>query len=166
MNINKIGLRTIKTTIAVFLSLLIFSSEAFFACMTAIICLQNTITDSIEIGKERVKATILGGTVGGVFLFLIQKISIPKYIKLEEVVVYLLISLGILATIYVTVSLKIPDSVSLTSTVFLAITTTYAYDNPFNYAANRLVETFFGIAIAVLVNRYCNFGRRSKEEIK
>ena len=44
----KIGLRTIKSGIAVFLCLLLLPDEPFFACLTAVICLQDTVYNSIH----------------------------------------------------------------------------------------------------------------------
>lgn len=161
----KIGLRTIKSAIAVLISLILFSSEAYFACSTALVCLQNTITDSIETGKQRVLGTIIGGVVGGVFLIGIQYIDIKNIEYGGDLLVYILISIGILVTIYLCVLFKITDIISLSCMVFLSITTTYAYDQPLLYASNRVFETICGIIIAVLVNRYCNFGRRKKADI-
>ena len=49
----KIGLRTIKSSIAVFLCLLLLPNEPFFACLTAVICLQDTVYNSIDTGINR-----------------------------------------------------------------------------------------------------------------
>ena len=43
LKLPKIGLRTIKSGIAVFLCLALLPSEPFFACLTAVICLQDTV---------------------------------------------------------------------------------------------------------------------------
>ena len=55
----KIGLRTIKSGIAVFLCLLLLPNEPFFACLTAVICLQDTVYNSIHTGINRGAGTIL-----------------------------------------------------------------------------------------------------------
>lgn len=158
----KIGLRTIKTTIAVFISLLLFSSEAFFACTTAIVCLQNTVPDSIKTGKDRVFGVIIGGTLGGLFLIGIHKIPRLISYKWSHVLVYALISIGVLATIYICILVGANEIVPLATIVFISITTTYAADIPMLYAINRIIETVCGMVIAVLVNKFCNFGRRDK----
>ena len=48
LKLPKIGLRTIKSGIAVFLCLALLPSEPFFACLTAVICLQDTVYNSIH----------------------------------------------------------------------------------------------------------------------
>ena len=68
----KIGLRTIKSGIAVFLCLLLLPNEPFFACLTAVICLQDTVYNSIHTGINRGAGTILGASFGLVFLFLFK----------------------------------------------------------------------------------------------
>ena len=67
----KIGLRTIKSGIAVFLCLLLLPNEPFFACLTAVICLQDTVYNSIHMGINRGAGTILGASFGLIFLILI-----------------------------------------------------------------------------------------------
>ena len=48
-----IGLRTIKTAIAVFLCLLFFPNEPFFACLTSVFCVQDTVSNSIDMAINR-----------------------------------------------------------------------------------------------------------------
>ena len=60
MQIPKIGMRNIKTAISVFLCLVLFESvnrdNSFYACIAAIICMQQTVenTFSKEIGRAHV----------------------------------------------------------------------------------------------------------------
>ena len=154
----KIGLRIIKTSIAVFLSLLFFTSESYFACSTAVICLQNTIQDSIETGKDRVIGTFIGGLLGACFLFIMQKVKLFLSDKPFLIVSYLLISLGVLLTIYICNVFNIAGVISLAAMVFLSITTVNATLDPILYSWNRIVESLGGIAIALFVNKFCNFG--------
>lgn len=154
----KIGLRIIKTTIAVFLSLLLFTSKSYFACSTAVICLQNTLHDSIETGKDRVLGTFVGGMLGAFFLFVIQKVDVYLSDTPLVIITYLLISLGVLLTIYTCNTFCISNVITLAAMVFLSITTVNATLNPILYSWNRIVESLGGIAIALFVNKFCNFG--------
>lgn len=43
----KVGLRTFKSGLAVFLCLLLIPNEPFFSCLTAVICLGDTVTNSV-----------------------------------------------------------------------------------------------------------------------
>ena len=49
----KVGLRTFKSGLAVFLCLLLIPNEPFFACLTAVICLGDTVTNSVDTGINR-----------------------------------------------------------------------------------------------------------------
>ena len=68
LKLPKIGLRTIKSGIAVFLCLLLLPDEPFFACITAVIFLQDTFYNSIHMGLNRGAGTIIGAILGLIFL--------------------------------------------------------------------------------------------------
>ena len=80
LKLPKIGLRTIKSGIAVFLCLALLPSEPFFACLTAVICLQDTVYNSIHIGINRGAGTILGSCFGLIFLFFFR--TLENYIAI------------------------------------------------------------------------------------
>ena len=157
----KIGLRTIKSGIAVFLCLVLlpnvlkFPSEPFFACLTAVICLQDTVPNSIDMGINRGAGTIIGAIFGLVFLFVFKslEIHIPNEV-ISKLMIYIIISLGIIFMIYICNIIKRPGAISITCIVFLAVTTAHAYKDPLSYAINRIFETLIGIVIAILVNRF------------
>jgi uncharacterized membrane protein YgaE (UPF0421/DUF939 family) len=151
----KIGLRTIKSAIAVFLCLTLLPHEPFFACLTAIICLQDTVANSIHMAIDRGGGTILGGIIGLLFLYVCRFIDYNiNNIFTSKLFIYLLISVGIITIIYICNVLKRPGAINVSCIVFLAITTTHAYNNPLYYAANRAFETFIGIIISILVNTF------------
>ena len=64
----KVGGRTIKTVIAVFLCFLVdtvrSSNTAFYAAIAAILCIQRTPKDSLREALNREIATIIGGLWG------------------------------------------------------------------------------------------------------
>lgn len=153
----RIGLRTLKTALAVFLCLLLFPNEPFFACMTSIFCLQNTVEHSYKIGFARAYGTVHGAMVGFVFLFFCKLLW--RYSTLPIVttlLIYIIISAGIIAVIYTCNLVKRPLSIPLACIVFLGVTTTHAQTDAIYYALNRIIETFFGLTIGLLVNKYIN----------
>lgn len=150
----KVGLRTIKSGIAVFLCLLLLPSEPFFACLTAVICLQDTVYNSIHMGINRGAGTIIGATCGLVFLFIFR--SLENHISnvhISKIIIYLIISLGIILMIYICVVLKRPGAINITCIAFLGVTTAHAYSDPLFYATNRIIETLLGVVISILVNK-------------
>ena len=96
-----IGLRTIKTAIAVFLCLLFFPNEPFFACLTSVFCVQDTVSNSIDMAINRGLGTILGAVLGLIFLLICRFITYnvnPYFIS--KFLVYLTIGIGIILVIY------------------------------------------------------------------
>lgn len=150
----KLGLRTIKSGIAVFFCLLLWPAEPFFACLTAVICLQDTVYNSIHMGINRGAGTILGASFGLVFLYLFRTLEYHisnQYIS--KIVIYIIISLGIIFMIYLCNLLKRPGAINITCIAFLGVTTAHAYSDPLYYATNRIIETLLGIVISILVNK-------------
>lgn len=153
--IPKIGLRTIKSAIAVFLCLALLPQEPFFACFTAVICLQDTVANSVDMGINRGAGTVLGGTIGLLFLYVCKFINYNiNNLIISKLLIYLVISIGIIVTIYICNIFKKHGAITVSCIVFLAVTTAHAYDNPLYYAANRAFETFMGIIISILVNTF------------
>lgn len=153
----KIGLRTIKSGIAVFLCLLLLPSEPFFACLTAVICLQDTVYNSIHTGINRGAGTIIGASFGLLFLFCFR--TLENYIPnqyLSKLIIYIIIAIGIIFMIYICNILKRPGAINVTCIAFLGVTTAHAYSDPLFYATNRIVETLLGIVISILVNKLIN----------
>lgn len=153
----KIGLRTIKSGIAVFLCLLLWPDEPFFACLTAVICLQDTVSNSIDMGINRGLGTILGAISGLIFLLSFK--SLENFISnpyISKLLIYIIIASGIILMIYLCNIFKRPGAINITCIAFLGVTTAHAYTDPIYYATNRSIETLFGVVISILVNRLIN----------
>ena len=153
----KVGLRTIKTGIAIFLCLLLWPNEPFFACITSVFCIQDTVSNSIKVGFNRALGTMLGASFGLVFLFVFRYLEtiIPNH-YISKIIIYLIISVGIVFMIYLCVLIKRPGAITVTCIAFLGVTTAHAYSDPLFYAANRTIETLLGIGISLLVNKFIN----------
>lgn len=151
----KVGLRTIKSAISVFLCLVLFPDMPFFACLTAVICLQDTVSNSIKMGINRGLGTILGGTLGLVFLVFCRRISstFPTDF-LTSLIIYTIVSVGIIVVIYCCNLLNKVGAINVACIAFLGVTTAHAYEDPLNYALNRTIQTLFGILVSILVNKY------------
>lgn len=151
----KIGLRTIKTALAVFLCLLLFPSEPFFACITAVFCIQDTVSNSINMAINRGLGTVLGAITGLLFLIICRffTYNIEIYF-IRKFLVYLTIAIGIIVVIYLCNLIKKTGAINISCIAFLAVTTVRAFDQPIYYAVNRTIETLFGIFIALLINKF------------
>lgn len=156
----KIGMRTIKTTIAVFLCMLIISffpvENAFYACIASIVCMQQTLEHTIRVGLNRMKGTVVGALLG------IGGLMLQQYTELNLVIV--LAPLGVLLVLYLCNIMKMPASCSIGGLVYLSILLVQRDMPPYLFGMVRTLETFVGIVIAMLVN-FC-FDRTFVEKIR
>jgi uncharacterized membrane protein YgaE (UPF0421/DUF939 family) len=154
MNLPRIGMRNIKTTLSVFLCLLLFDiinrENSIYACVAAVICMQNTIVDSLEKGVSRVLGTIVGGLVGIFVLFVVSEIFIVN----EDMMIFI-IPLGIVLLIEICVMIDQKQAVVISCVVYLSIMISKNRDGGYIlYTVNRVLDTSIGIIIALLVNKY------------
>ncbi len=141
----KIGMRSIKTAISVFICLILsklFNVEyPFYAAIAAVISMQSSITNSLKVGKNRMLGTFIGAVVG-LLLALIKPESI------------ILTSIGIIIVIYICNLLKWKGSVSIAGIVFISIMVNLGERDPLFYSINRLADTLLGIIVAMAVNYF------------
>ena len=140
---QKIGMRNIKTAISVFLCIIILrvfhNTFPFYACIAAVITMQSTVHDSFTTGKNRMIGTIIGAMCGLIFALIS-----PNNVFLT--------SIGIIFVIYFSNLFNRKNSISIACVVFLAIMTNLTHVTPLIYSFNRVIETFIGIFVSVLVN--------------
>lgn len=139
-----IGLRTLKTAIAVtvsiFLSQLLNLEYPYFVAMTAIISMDKTARLSIDMGRNRVIGTLLGAVIG--ILFATIDRGNP-----------FLAGLGILIIILISNKLNLPGSITVGSFVCVAIMVHIPDDvSPLFYGLHRTIDSLFGALIAFVIN--------------
>ncbi|WP_373898159.1 aromatic acid exporter family protein [Haloimpatiens sp. FM7315] len=140
---SKIGMRNLKTALSVFLCIVTLHvmkmPYPFYACIAAVICMQSSVFNSFKVGKNRMIGTSIGALIGLILALLSPESSI-------------LTGIGIIIVIYLCNLLNKKNSITIGCIVFLAIMTNLKGQDPFKYSTTRLLETFVGIAIAVIVN--------------
>lgn len=144
----KIGMRSIKTFIATLLAIMVSNilgfDYPFYAAWTAFLCIQSSIIGSSEIAVKRSMGTIIGGIFSLGYLLLM-----PEHIYA--------IPFGILGIIYLCNLLEKSDLIAIACVVFLVISfreNTVQDFNAVTHVINRMLETFIGIIIAIIVNYY------------
>jgi uncharacterized membrane protein YgaE (UPF0421/DUF939 family) len=141
----KIGMRNIKTAIAVLICILIsklFKMEyPFFVVIAAIVSMQNSVTGSYKVGRQRMLGTFIGALIG----LICASIDPGNAI---------IASLGIILVIYFCNKLQWQQSTSIACVVFIAIMLNIGSKNPLLYSFNRLLDTFIGINVALIVNHF------------
>lgn len=146
MNIRKyrIGMRTIKTGLAVSISVMIAElvglSSPLFVGIGAISTMQASVSESFAMGKNRILGTIMGALVALVMSYLF-----PSNI--------LFLALGIIIVIHFLNLLGWKKSINLSAIVFLAVFLNHE-EAMIPYATNRVLDTFIGIVVGMLINYF------------
>lgn len=152
-----LGLRILKTGIAVFLCFLIYVLRNYDGMVSqsviaAIICVQPYKKDSKKGGINRLIGTIMGG-FWGLFFLLVMKLF--PLLSLHMVLVYFLMSLGVILVLYSSVVLKTTDTAALAAIVFLCIIISYPeIETPVRLTIDRIFDTLIGVCVAVFVNTF------------
>ena len=150
-----IGQRLLKTAVAVFICLLIYVLRGYHglvlhSAIAAIICMQPYVEDSKRIARNRIISTVIGGIWGLLFLLLME--ALPG-ISSHMVLVYFIMSLGVLLSLYSCVVLKVSASAALAAIVYLCVIITYpVIDDPLRYAFDRTLDTIIGVVVALVIN--------------
>lgn len=151
----KIGMRIVKSAIAVFICFLISMIRGqgivFYSAIAAILCMQPYVSNSLKVAKNRIVGTLIGGIFGMVILT-IQRAFIPAHM---EIINYLLIATAIIPLIYITVIIEKPTASYITCVVFLSVTVAHGIDvSVYEFAINRILDTLIGIVVSLGVNTF------------
>lgn len=152
LGLPKIGLRTLKTALAVFICMVLFEildkDSAFFACIAAVICMKDSVESSVEVGKSRVLGTMLGGFIGLICATVVE--YIPYLFNFKSVIT----TIGIVVVIYLCNLINKPSAVVISCIVISGIMCSYTGKDSFIYAIGRTFDTGIGVMVALLINRF------------
>ena len=147
-----VGLRIIKTALAVFISAAIGylrGERAFFSMIAAIICIQPTEEQTIVSSFNRTVGSLIGGFCGMCVVFFAEATGLIHL----ELLYLLFVSLCIIPVILITLAIKKPTTSSFSCIVFTAVTVLYAAGgSPLHSALNRVLDTEIGVVVALLIN--------------
>lgn len=138
---NIVGMRTIKTGIAVMLCCIFtsFVVDNMFYCATAcVVTMQDTIKTSFKMGWQRVFGTLIGGLVG----FLLVLISPANPI---------LCGIGIMIVIKFCEIFKL-SSLVVSSVTFFSLYLGYIDSAPLVYSIQRVIDTSVGVIMGLIIN--------------
>lgn len=152
----KIGKRILKSSLAVFLCFMVYllrgeQGIVFYSCIAAVLCVQQSTSNTIKVAKNRVEGTLIGG-FAGMLVLLFEKSFIPHDLIIIQ---YILISAMIIVIIYITVVLKKTSASYISCVVFMSVAVSHAADvNPYMFAIDRIIDTLIGIFIALGLNAF------------
>ena len=140
---KKIGLRTIKTGIAVFLATLAgyygLVETPVYTVSVCIFSIKNTMKSSISDARSRILGTLLGGLIGYIFALLTHGEIVST-------------AIGVVFIIHLCNLFKISDSAGIASVTFTAILIGIGQNDPLTYSIFRTIDTLIGLLIALVVN--------------
>ena len=143
---HRIGMRIIKTVIAVFLcGVLAFlrNTSALYSMFAALFCVQRSTGKTIESSVNRVLGTLVGGVVGVLTVYSMDTLNILHIDLLR----YLLMSLLLIPVIEFCLFIKKPDCAGMACMVVMCLVVDPG-DKPAIYSIERLFETSVGVVLA------------------
>lgn len=142
MKLEKMGMRTIKTGIAVMFCVIAgwyFVRSPFYSATACIISMQDTVKGSMKAGVNRIKGTILGGIIG--YLIVLIQPHNP-----------ILCGVGVMLIIYLCNVFAINKSIVVACVTFLSIHLGHMDCGPAEYSFFRVLDTSIGVIIGIFIN--------------
>ena len=123
-----------------------FGTSPSFACIAAVICLQDTVEGSVQFGISRVIGSVLGG-IASVVLSLIN-----ATIFNSRAVIFVCV-FGVVFLIWLCNAISRKEASSISVITFLIIIIGIDFARPLVAAINRTFGTFIGALIAIIINK-------------
>lgn len=152
-----IGMRMIKSAVAVFLCFLVHIirsafgyAEVYQSIISTLFCIQDHVSNTKTAAFNRIIGTLIGAAFGALAVLLQYYVFAPQVY--DGIVGYTFIALMIIPIIYTTVLLRLTTISYFACVVFLSVAMTEISDNPMLMVANRMLDTFVGVFVGMIVN--------------
>ncbi|KXT72439.1 hypothetical protein STRDD10_01928 [Streptococcus sp. DD10] len=146
----RLGMRTFKTGVAVFLVLLIFGLFGWkglqIGALTAVFSLREDFDKSVHFGASR----ILGNSIGGFFALIFFLLN--SWFQASFLVTLFFVPIMTMLTIMTNVAVNNKAGIIGGVSALLIITLSISPGETVLYVFTRIFETFIGVFIAILVN--------------
>ena len=110
---------------------------------------------------QRTIGTFIGAVFGFLYIVFVRLVGMQ-----ESLPAYLIASLMVIPLIYSTVVMDKKQATFFSCSVFLSIALTHSFDeDPTLFVCNRILDTFIGIGVGVLVNNFHIPGKHDKNTI-
>lgn len=153
----RLGLRTLKTAFAVMVIIVtfyFFNRPPFIAALAAVFALRETWETTLSFGKVRLISNAVGGALALLYFLIHQAANNAPWVSM------------VLLPLLVIVEIVLLDGFNYNTGVIgglaalLMISLTISADETIFYVFERIMDTFIGVAVAILINR---FGSPEKE---
>lgn len=152
-HLPQIGLRIIKSAIAVFLTFLVYFARGrtgapLYAAIAALWCMRQDASTALQMGKQRSIGTFVGGFFGAIIV-----LARAYLFQDNEYITLILSAIMIIPVIYFTVVFNQKNISYFSCVVFLSVAVARInMSNPFVFVTTRIFETLMGTAIGIFVN--------------
>ena len=170
---RKIGFRTIKTAIAVFITLMIYFGlflidsdfaytwySPFFASIAAVYSMQSNRSKSFALARVRSLGSLVGGLFGMALIVLYESFLMDFIVSnygsvINMLVLFSLTALFIILLIYLLVKFNVFDLVWVAALTYLSVTISTRNNLPVvPFAFNRILSTIIGVTVTLLVENF------------
>lgn len=152
MKLPAIGMRMIKTVVAVYICFLVAyirQTNAFYSAISSVISLQSDVHESLTAGINRIVGTLAGGVFGILLLTMLGFTNIQE----KGFWYYTIVAIVTLPLIYLVVCINKPSAVFISCVVFFSIVINRDdTSNHLQFGVSRMIETLIGIGISWAVN--------------
>lgn len=149
-----VGNRIIKSAVGVLLCWCVYllrgrSGIPFYSMLATLWCIQPYINKTFSMALQRTVGTLIGAFFGLITIVL----EIYVFDIYDRPIGFFIVALMIIPVIYTTLLIKRQNASYFSCVVFLSITVIHIMDeNPYMFVLNRVLDTFIGIIIGMLVN--------------
>lgn len=121
----------------------------FYSMLAVLWCIQPYTNKSLSMALQRTVGTLIGAAYG-LITILLEIYILPVY---DNIWGYAINALMIVPVLHTTVVLNKKNASYFSCVVFLSITVNHMTDsNPYIFVLNRVLDTFIGIGIGLIVN--------------
>jgi len=151
--INGLGARTMKTALAIFICIALsnslnkvgIESVGFYAAISVIFTMQNTLEMTKSVGVQRILGTIVGGIVTAIVF------SIQSELTNGNLDAFF-VAFAIIITFTLCTNFKIPLGIPTAGIIVVSGFTMLPTDQLFFFIGLRVTETIFGVVLAMVIN--------------
>ncbi|MGX7136353.1 FUSC family protein [Enterococcus silesiacus] len=148
----KIGMRTFKTGLSVFfcilVSMLLKRETYVVAAITTVFTLREDMENTVRYGKHRIIGNVMGALMSVVVIAVFNLLGRTELVQLIFIPVIITLMIALLA------SLGYHEGTVGACATLLTIVFMIPADRSYGYAFARVVDSFIGMGIALLVNYF------------
>ncbi|OQO68606.1 hypothetical protein BH747_11365 [Enterococcus villorum] len=158
----RLGMRTIKSALAVFLCILFFHVTnrglPMIAALSAVFSLRQDLTTTVSFGRSRIIGNTIGGFLG-IFYFLVK-----HYFHNDFLVELFLLPVLVIIVIVISDGFNNNSGIISAVSTLLLIALSVPQGESTLYAIQRVLDTFIGTFIAIGINFFLRPPELEKKE--